>query len=303
MSSSGFITAEHLSKNLSESPSKNFIIDWDNERKHKTRECKYVDIYSYDNTGNKTKLVIGWKKEQLRGRVKGPEERKFAPVMQFRKSSGSLGTAICLVYDEFKKQIEQKLADKSLKIKESKRSIKSIVQTDLEDGTLLEDPIIRFKLPFRNGKPVFGLFKVKNKKLVKVSCNEDNIHEILKSGTLTSGSVSVESIVFSSFGISIPATVKELVIKPKKNNSDGIFAMLTEDDIDEMNDSGSDDESEDESDINSDEEEKSEREQELEETPPQTLEDQLKNLTDSVDCGEGTPEAKPEKKTRGRKKK
>lgn len=299
MSSSGFITAEQLSKNLSDSPSKNFIIDWENERSSKKSDNKYVDIYSYDGNGNKTKLIVAWKKEQLRGRIRGPEERKYAPEIQFRKSSGNLGEATCLVYEEFKRQIEDRINSKQLKVRGPKAIIRSKVQVDLEDGTLLDDPIIRFKLPFRNGKPIFDLIRFKNSKPVKVSCTEDNIHEILKSGTITCGTVNLGEIVFSGFGISIPATVESLVIKPKKNNKSDIVSLITAEEIEDMNDS----DSEDEPNGNSEDEENEEHEEHEEhEEGELSIEDQLKKLNASVD-DEDTSEAKPAKKPRGRKKK
>ena len=56
----------------------------------------------------------------------------------------------------------------------------------------------------KNGEPV----------PVSITCTEDNVHTIIHSGMLTSGYVSMDTLILSGFGISVPAKVQLLIIKP-----------------------------------------------------------------------------------------
>jgi hypothetical protein len=174
--------------------------------------------------------------QPLKGGIKAPKDRKYGPTIQFRGSSGDLGKATVAIYSEFNSQITEGLENNSIKAKGGKAIIRSIVQTELENGEELEDPLIRFKLPFKNGKPEFRLVRIEEDKdgnpiPVDVKCTEENVHTIIRSRMVTSGYVNMDTVVLSGFGISIPAKVQLLVIKPVENDAPEVDAILSRDEM------------------------------------------------------------------------
>jgi hypothetical protein len=192
--------------------------DLENQRAAKKSANKYMDVHVTID-GKKRKFGFGWKLVPLSGRIKDPEERLgYAPTIQFRRSSGDLGEAAVLAYECLESAVEKGKENKTVVTKKGKGNFCTIVQTELESGEKLDDEIVRFKLPFDNsGKPLFRLIKIENRNgvptQVAVKCTEANVHTIIKSRMLTSGYVSADTMVFSGFGISIPAKVQLLVIK------------------------------------------------------------------------------------------
>ena len=205
-------------------------------RGSKNSTNKYTNLDILLANGHNKRLGIAWKMQSLKGGIKGPEDRKYGPTIQFRGSSGDLGEATVAIYSEFKRQITEGLNNKSIKAKGGKANIRSIVQTELENGEELDDPLIRFKLPFKNGKPEFRLVRIEedengNPRPVDIKCTEENVHTIIKSRMLTSGYVSMDTVVFSSFGISIPAKVQLLVIKHMENEAPEVDSILSREEM------------------------------------------------------------------------
>ena len=209
--------------------------DFNKARSSKNSTNKYMDNNIVLENGQKKRLGIAWKMQPLKGGIKKPEERKYGPTIQFRGSSGPLGESVVAIYAEFKRLVEAGLKDKSIKAKGGKAIIRSIVQTELEDGTVLDDPVIRFKLPFKNGKPEFRLVRIEDDdgepRPVDVKCTEATVHELIRSRMITSGYVSMDTVVFSGFGISMPAKVQLLVIKPVENDSPEVESILSREEM------------------------------------------------------------------------
>jgi hypothetical protein len=251
---------------------------------------KYADNYMILANGQKKRLGFAWKMTPLTGGVKSPEDRKYGASIQFRESSGDLGYATTAIYKEFRRLIEEAKANGIINVKNSKAIIRSIVQTDLESGEKLDDPIIRFGLPFnKDGKPLFNLLKiVKDKKgkpkSVPVKCTVEDVHTLIRNNMVTSGYVTMDSVVFSSFGISLPARVKTLVIKSEATggpaastilSKEEMMAMIGDDDDDDNNDNDNDDDDEDDEDDENENEDENEDENEND-TPP--VDNQLEEL-------------------------
>jgi hypothetical protein len=212
--------------------------DYKNQRDTKKSANKYMDVNVTLASGKKRKLGFSWKMESLKGGIREPAERKDFPVtIQFRRSSGNLGEASYRIYERLRSQLTDGIASGVAKPKKSKQNFCTIVQTEIEStGEQLDDPIIRFKLPFdREGKPTFRLMKITNvngkPKAIKVECTEANIHTIIKSRMLTSGYVSLDTEIFSGFGVSIPAKVQLLVIKDAEPDAPDPGEFMTEEEM------------------------------------------------------------------------
>ena len=174
--------------------------------------------------GQKKKLGISWKMQPLTGGIKEPKDRKYGATIQFRGSSGALGDATVSIYKELSRLVSEGIKNGTIKVKKDKSLFRSVLQTELESGEALDDPIIRFKLPFDdNGRPLFKIVRIEEvngePKSVNVRCTEEDVHTIIKSRMLTSGYVSMDTVCFSGFGISVPAKVQLLVIKPAENDA------------------------------------------------------------------------------------
>ena len=232
------LTAGDVVKAISASPEDFLDINSDNPRGSKTSANKYMDC-KLKIDGKTKKLNFSWKGQLLRGGIKEPDDRRYGPTIQFRGSSGDLGKATVEIYNRFKSIIGAKLEDKSIKSRGSKAIVRSIVQTELENGEQLDDPIIRFKLPFKDGKQLFRLLRIEqdkdgNPRSVEIKCTEENVHTVIKNGILTSGFVTMDTVVSSGFGWSIPAKVQLLVIKPVENSAPSVESILSREEMLEM---------------------------------------------------------------------
>lgn len=203
----------------------------DKVRSSKNSDNRYSDI-DLKKQGKKMRLNISWAGVALTGGIKPLEERKYDPTIQFRRSSGVFGEAVYQTYEELERLIESGIADKSIKVKKGKDIFRSIVQKDIDGEGALDDPIIRFKLPFKNGKPDFQVVRIDEingkPKSVVVKCTAADIHTIIRSRMITSGYATMDTLVFSGFGISVPAKVQLLVIKPLESDSPEVEDVLTE---------------------------------------------------------------------------
>lgn len=231
------LAEENIVAAIEARPQEFLKIDFDKARGSKNNTNRYVDNNIILANGQKKRLGIAWKMQHLKGGIKERSDRKYGPTIQFRSSSGDLGKATVAIYSEFKRQITEGLDNKSIKAKGGKAIIRNIVQTELENGEAVEDPIIRFKLPFdKNGKPEFRLVRIEvdkdgNPRPVDVKCTEENVHTLIRSRMVTSGYVSMDTVVFSGFGISIPAKVQLLVIKPVDNDVPKIDSILSREEM------------------------------------------------------------------------
>jgi hypothetical protein len=213
--------------------------EFDKTRSSKKSANRYLDNKILLANGKITKLGLSWKMQPLTGGIKEPDERKFDPTIQFRQSSGALGESAVKIYDTFNRLVTEGLAAKTIQVKKDKQLIRTIVQKELETGEELDDPIIRFKLPFTNGKPDFKLYRIDERDGKPVptrvqNVTLENIHTIIRSGYITSGYVSLDTICFSGFGISMPAKVQLLVIKPVNRDGPDLEDLLDADDMAEM---------------------------------------------------------------------
>jgi hypothetical protein len=230
------LDAENIVAAIRARPNEFIDMNFAKTRGSKNNTNKYMDNIIVLANGRKEKLGIAWKMLPLKGGIKAPKDRKFGPTIQFRGSSGDLGMATTEVYSEFKRQITKGLKNSSIKAKGGKAIIRSIVQTELENGEELDDPIIRFKLPFKNGKPEFRLVRIEedkdgNPRPVDIKCTEENVHTLIRSRMITSGYVCMDTVVFSGFGISIPAKVQLLVIKPVENDAPAVDSILSREEM------------------------------------------------------------------------
>lgn len=214
-------------------------VDFANQRSSKKSTNKYMTVYILDN-GKRRKFRMSWKFVELAGGIKKKEERKYGVSILFRRSSGDLGEAVYRVYTELEKIVKQALQDGTVKVKKDKQMFRNIIQTELEDGTVLDDPMIRLKLPFKmdTSKQDFRLVKVelKNGKPapVNVYCDEEDVHEKIRSRMVTSGHVNMDTMVFSGFGISVPAKVQLLMIKPVANDAPEPEELMSQSELAEM---------------------------------------------------------------------
>jgi hypothetical protein len=236
MSASNALTSDAIARAISTRPQSFLTIDFEKARSSKKSANRYMDVLITLEDGKKKKLGISWKLEALRGGIKSPEERKYGVTIQYRKSSGTLGTSAVSIYEEFKRLTQKAISDGALKVKGTKAAIHSIIQTEMEDGETLEDPIVRFKLPFnKDGKPEFRLVRIEdinaNPTPVDIKCSEGTIHELIQSRMITSGYASIDTVIVSGFGISMPAKVQLLVIKPIEFIVPEISTILNRDEM------------------------------------------------------------------------
>jgi hypothetical protein len=216
-----------------------------NSRKSNKRPIRWHTTSLVNPPNKKINLGISFKMVQTVANIKAPEERKYGVTIMYRRSSvgkgdsAQFGEALYQVYDRLGKFTDENLANKNIKVKKGKDNWLSTVQTELESGDLVDDPMIRIKLPFTDdGKPQFKLIQIDsvNGKNVarKVACNIDNIHTIIRAGTFTSGFIDMSTYTFSGYGISNPAKVQTLIIKPSANNAPEYDEILDEEDMMDM---------------------------------------------------------------------
>jgi hypothetical protein len=233
------LTAGDVVKAIEARPNEFLILDFTKLRSAEKSTNKYMDQIIVLENGQKKKLGFSWNQLPLKGGIKIPSERKYDPFVLFRASSGDLGKATSAVCAEFKRLAEEGIKNKKITAKGAKAIIRSIIQTEIADGDALDDPIIRFKLPFKDGKPEFKLVRIEigkdgNPKPVELKCTEENIHTLIKSRMVTSGYVSMDTVVFSGSGISIQARIQLLVIKPVENDTPAVESILSREEMLEM---------------------------------------------------------------------
>jgi hypothetical protein len=234
------LSAEDFNKAIEARPDGFLFSDSSKARGTKTSQNKYIDNYVICVDGKKLKCGISWKNTALASGIKAPEDRKFGVNTTFRESSGPVGKALVAIYAEFTRSMEANLKNKTIIAKGAKANICSPVQTQLESGELLDSPLIRLKLPFnKNGNAEFRLVRIEkdengNPKQVDIKCTEENVHTIIRSRMITSGYATMDTIVQSGFGISMPLKVQLLVIKPADNESPEIDSILSREEMLEM---------------------------------------------------------------------
>lgn len=236
MADQNVLAAVNIVKAIEARPNGFLSMDFDKARSTKNSTNKYIDNNLVLANGTNKKLGISWKLTPLKGGVKSPDERKYDATIQFRGSSGDLGAATVAIYAEFKRQIEEGLSNGTIKAKGAKSIVRSIVQTELENGEQLDDPIIRFKLPFKNGKPDFDLYRIEkgedgNPRPVLINCTESDVHTLIRSRMITAGHVTMDEVVLSGFGISLPAKVKLLVVKPVENEAPEVDSIMSREEM------------------------------------------------------------------------
>ena len=231
------LNANVILKCIEARPNEFLKIDIMKQRGTKNSATKYMDALLVRENGSTSKLGIAWDQEPLRGTIKPFDERKFPPTLNYRASSGAMGKAIVSIYESFTAQIAARIADKSINVKPANAIIRSAIQAESDSGEKLDDKIIRIKLPFKkNGDADFKIAKIiideeGNPKPVYINCTEKNIHTLITGRTLTSGYATMEDVIFSSFGISMPIKIKLLVIKPMEYDSPDVDAIMTREEM------------------------------------------------------------------------
>lgn len=227
------VTTEMILEAAKFNPQGFLDIDLANPRSSKNSANLYHDVKIIMPDGTKKKLGVSWNNIPLAGGIKKPEERKYDPTLIYRRSSGNLGESIYLTYKEYERIIDTGKAAGNIKLKKGKDTFRTALQEDLEDGTVLDEPMIRFKLPFHKdtNRPMFKVVKIEegpdgNYKQVNVKVTKDNIHEIIRSRSITAGYARMDTVVFSNFGISMPAKVELLVIKPPEDDTPDVEDIL-----------------------------------------------------------------------------
>jgi hypothetical protein len=274
------VTTEMVLKAYEASPQGFLNIDLVKPRSSKNSNNTYHTV-SLMTDGKNRKLGVSWSNVALVGGVKPPEDRKYDPTLCFRKSSGELGDVLFKIYTRYAEIIETCKKDKTFTPKQSKAQFRTIIQDELEDGTPLEDPMIRLKLPFREGRAQFKVIQIRensNGTLEKtnVKVTSENIHTIIRSGSITAGYVSMDSMVFSTFGVSIPAKVELLVIKPPEDDIPDVNDILDPSMMQAMAIKSSDDTEI----IEEKKEEQSNETEETEETDETDTKDPMQQLTE-----------------------
>jgi len=231
------IDVKEVKQIINENPSGFLDITFDKIREFKkagTASIKYADVNIVKKDNTKQRLSLAWSATPIVFDVAYNSEYNSASLT-FRKSSGVLGDVICSVYDEYKRQV-QRAKDGGLISK--KYQIRTIVQEEYKDEPA-EDPLIRLKLGFgADGNALFDTYKIVNSNgnitQVPIKCTVDNVNSYLCSGTLTSGYVSIDSVAMGGFGITMPAKVTVLIIKPIQNKQPELSKFMTQGDIDAM---------------------------------------------------------------------
>ena len=155
------LSAENVVKAIAARPQGFLKPEFETTRPSKKSANKYMDNNIVLENGQKKRLGISWKMQPLTGGIKEPKDRKYGATIQFRGSSGALGNATVSIYTELKRLISEGIKNGTIKVKKDKSLFRSVLQTELESGETLDDPIIRFKLPFDdNGRPLFKIVRI-----------------------------------------------------------------------------------------------------------------------------------------------
>jgi hypothetical protein len=233
-SDSKTLTASEILKLSDNTPDGFTSVDLKNIRSSK-RGNKYADVYIHADGKNKRKFSFTWSNQKLTGGIKCPEDRgDKPPAAQFRRSSGDIGEMLFRAYEIFEKEVRKALNNKVIKVKKGKDIFFNIIQYE-RDGEAFDDPIIRMKFPFdrMSGNALFECIQIsKNKngkmKQTNIKCTLDNIHEIIRGRMVTAGYAVADSLIVSQFGVSIPCTIKKIIIKPLEKEVPKITDILSE---------------------------------------------------------------------------
>jgi hypothetical protein len=229
-----FASADMILEAANGNPSGFLEFDFNNPRTSKNSANMYHDVKYVLKNGEKKAAGITWSGVKLEGGIKPLDERKYDPTLLFRQSSGSLGAALCKTYCEYSRVIDSMKNTSIIKLKSSKSIVRTIVQSELECGDKLDDPMARLKLTFnaKTNKPEFKVVKIVEVNgrptSVPVVVTKENIHTIIRSRMITSGYARFDNLVYSNFGISMPAKVELLVIKPLEDNIPAAEDILDE---------------------------------------------------------------------------
>lgn len=233
------LTVKDIVEAAAARPNGFLVIDMAAQRSTQKSANRYADVFCVKKDGQKVKLAFSWKMEPLRGSLAPLKDRKFESTIQFRASSGDLGAAIVAIYKEFKRLIEEGIKNKLIAAKGGKALIRSIVQSELENGDPLDNPIIRLKLKFKDGKPCFHIKRIVldekgDPKTMDIKCTEQDIDTYIKSRMMSSGHVDLGTMCLSGFGISLPANVKLLVLKPVAPDAPDVSSLMSREEMLEM---------------------------------------------------------------------
>lgn len=274
---SSLLTLDDIIEAREANPNGFLLIDWDNKRVSRNNNITYVDVYVITKEGKKNRLKFFYTKELIRAGIKNKEDRgDNGAYIQFRASSGKLGEVFEFLYPEMERQIINEInSKKNINVKGKKAATSTPIQKETATGDVLEDHIIRVKLPFKDGKAGFKMSKVVKQgdglKEKNIYFTDDNVHEYLTNNTMTSGVIKMDCLMAHNFGISMPATLESIIIKPNSTNNTDIFTMMSANDLSEMitEEDTTEKDNEEEDEEKNDEEEDDEDEEEEEDTEAQ----------------------------------
>lgn len=182
----------------------------------------------------------------------------------------NFGKAIQIIYDAFIFHVKKGLENNTVRPKSGKDTIYSIIQTqrngkdsESENKVTLDDPIIRAEIPFNQDKdnkkadPTTVRHEVydaekrlspdeakkameKGKypfEVAKYEGNDidyNNVQEFIRSGSMCSGVVNMDSVSLSQQGISLPCRTSVLIVKQSKGYKPLPDETFTTDDFDDI---------------------------------------------------------------------
>jgi hypothetical protein len=214
-------------------------IDYKRQRQSKNGKTKYQSVELLLPDGSKQKLSLAFKNVALAGGIKPKDEREYPQIkLLYRESSGGdskFGAALIMIYDELERIIQHGKDTGLIKVKASQSMFRNIVQKTLDSGEELKDPMIRVHLPIRDNKAGFKTIKIEKvngkPKQVAVKVDEDNVHEVFRSRTITAGHLNMDSLVYSGQGISVPCKVTVIVVKPAASIAPAVSDLLSQDEL------------------------------------------------------------------------
>ena len=208
-------------------------VAFDKPQGSKTQQNKYHDVNFVMANGEKPRAGISWTATPLKGGIKEKKDRKYGVTLQFRGSSGDLGSALCAIDAQIKKIVETGVENKTVKLKKEQARYRSWVTEESANGEAFDEPLIRMKLAFsEKGVPLFTVLRIEKDasglpRAVAVQCTEDDVHRVIRSRMITSGFATLKDMVYSPQGISVPLKVQILVIKSPESDAPKIETFMT----------------------------------------------------------------------------
>ena len=208
-------------------------VAFDKPQGSKTQQNKYHDVNFVMANGEKPRAGISWTATPLKGGIKEKKDRKYGVTLQFRGSSGDLGSALCAIDAQIKKIVETGVENKTVKLKKEHARYRSWVTEESANGEAFDEPLIRMKLAFsEKGVPLFTVLRIEKDasglpRAVAVQCTEDDVHRVIRSRMITSGFATLKDMVYSPQGISVPLKVQILVIKSPESDAPKIETFMT----------------------------------------------------------------------------